>query len=130
MVHRHALYQGQSHVMEILEHADGTVVTDGVFHDLQGSTASQFTQGKEERPSNLLPQQGEQCQNIQRPFSHHTIILEESILNARVMGVQHHVKLWFRICIHQAEYHREQYKIRNHIDVKRLQKYLLGHRYF
>ena len=119
MIHRHALHQRQYHIVVMLENADRPIHADDVFQYLQDGTARHLTDDKEDGDLGLLPQQGEQRQHIQGPFRQHAIILEESILETCMMGVEQHVKLWLRIRTHQSEYDHEQYHIWYHIDVDR-----------
>jgi hypothetical protein len=82
MMHIHTLYQWQNQMIVMLKHTDRTVCSDGVLQHLQEGPSRQLAQGEEDREISLLPQKGQQSQNIQWPFCQRTIIFEESILNA------------------------------------------------
>ena len=111
VMHLHPLHQRQHHILGMLERTHRTVAGKRVFQDLQHPASRQFAQGEEDRQLDLLPEQREQRQDIDRTFGHHGIILKESILNPRVMGIQQQMKLKFRIYILQSEYNHQQYQI-------------------
>ena len=90
-MHIHSLHQRQCQIVIMLKHTDRTVGADDVFQYLQDGAARQLAQGKVERHLYLLPQHGKQGHEVQRPFGQLTVILEENILDAGVMGVEQHV---------------------------------------
>ena len=76
--------QRQCTIGEALEGTDGTLQTEGVFQQLQESTARQLAESHEQGEADLFLQQGEQRKRVDGPFGYHGIILEEGVLDAGV----------------------------------------------
>ena len=91
MMQIHALHHREHGVGVFLKRTDRAGMTDHMFQHLQDGTRRQFTQGEEEGQSELLPQHRQQRQHIQGTLCQDGEILEECILNPRMMGVQHQV---------------------------------------
>ena len=94
--------QRQCTIGEALEGTDGTLQTEGVFQQLQESTARQLAESHEQGEADLFPQQREQRKRVDGPFGYHGVILEEGVLNACVPRVQQEMELEFRIQTKQS----------------------------
>ena len=89
---------------ETLEGTYRTLQAEGVFQQLQESTAGEFAESHEEREADMLPQYREQPQRVDGAFGNHSVILEESVLYAGVPRIQQEMKLEFRIQTKQSKH--------------------------
>ena len=120
MMHIHTLYKRQCHMLILLKQTNGTVEAEQMFQNLQQGATRQFGKIEEHRHFYFLPQNGEQCDDIQRALCKHRIILEEGIQDARMIRIQQKMQLCFRIDILQSENNHQQYQISDTIYRKRL----------
>ena len=78
------LHQRQNHILVVLEHASRALGIEEKLQYLYDGTSRQFADGKEDGHLLLLPEDGQQRQDIQQSLGQRRVVLEEGVQEACV----------------------------------------------